>query len=127
MNEESPLQRIARLDEIPEGGMVFAYRDGPVEESGILLLAHGVPVAWRNLCRHLAVRLDCERRGEFTAPGSRNLVCQQHGARYDPVSGACLAGPCLGSRLRPLPIRVENGVVFLEVTALGGLFAVAGT
>lgn len=127
MNAGADLLRLAREDEIPKGGMLFTYRDGPVDQSGILVLAGGRPVAWKNLCRHLAVRLDCERRGEITAPGSPDLVCQQHGARYDPTSGECVAGPCLRSRLRPLPIRVEGGVVFLEIAALGGLFESAGT
>ncbi len=127
MKDSAALLRIASVDAIHEGGLLFTYRDGPVEESGILLLVGGKPVAWKNLCRHLAVRLDCERRGEITVPGSPDLVCQQHGARYDPASGECVAGPCLGSRLRPLPIRVEGGIVFLESAAVSELFENAGT
>jgi nitrite reductase/ring-hydroxylating ferredoxin subunit len=127
MSDGATPLRIASVDDVPEGGLLFTYRVGPFEESGILLLVGGMPVAWKNLCRHLAVRLDCERRGEITAPGSPHLVCQQHGARYDPASGECVAGPCRGSRLRPLPVRLEGGIVFLETTALAGPFGCAGT
>ena len=115
-------QRLAAVAEIPPGGLVFTFMDGPFEEEGILLRTPEGVRAWRNLCRHLAVPLDKHRPGDVT-DGGGHLVCQEHGARYRPGDGLCVAGPCAGSRLRPLAVRVERGQVLLDRDRLGGFFA----
>jgi nitrite reductase/ring-hydroxylating ferredoxin subunit len=118
--EEPALHRIAAREEIPLGGLVFSYRDGPFEESGILVATQDGLRAWRNMCRHLAVRLDRDRPGQVSAPDRLHLVCSEHGALYRPDTGECVAGPCAGSRLRPLPVVEVSGIVFLDTAALGG-------
>ncbi|HSN53677.1 MAG TPA: Rieske 2Fe-2S domain-containing protein [Candidatus Sulfomarinibacteraceae bacterium] len=119
------MQRIAGLDEIPERGLVFSYREGPFDEQGILLIAaDGTVRAFKNQCRHLAVPLDSAHPGELWDAGRRHLTCSSHGALYRPDDGLCVAGPPAGSHLKSLPVVVEGGAVFLETGKLGGFFDV---
>jgi nitrite reductase/ring-hydroxylating ferredoxin subunit len=121
MVDRSHLQPVARVEDIPAGGMVFTFREGGLQESGILVRTDGVTRAWRNLCRHLSVPLDHCERGRVHATDGWHLQCTEHGATYRPDTGECVAGPCKGSRLRPLPVEEHDGTVFLDPRRLGGL------
>jgi nitrite reductase/ring-hydroxylating ferredoxin subunit len=66
--------------------------------------------AWRayaNVCRHRALPLDIGQRTPMSEDG-RFLLCGQHGALYDLVSGKCLAGPCPGLSLFAIPVRQDG-------------------
>jgi len=116
---------IATVDEIPDRGQRFTYRDGPFDEEGLLLrLPDGTVRAFKNECRHLPMRLDDREPAELWDPEGRHLVCSSHGARYRPEDGLCVAGPCEGSHLKALPIVVHDGHVYLDDDRLGGFFRV---
>jgi nitrite reductase/ring-hydroxylating ferredoxin subunit len=110
--------RLAAVAEIPGRGLVFTFRDGPFDSTGILVRTAEGARAWRNECRHLAVRLDRDTPGELFDRSGDFLVCQFHGARYRPADGVCVAGPCVGSRLRELPVIVLDGEVWLRADRL---------
>lgn len=104
---------LATVADIPAEGLVVMVREGPFEEPAILV-RHGTTVrAWKNRCRHLALRLDCREAGRLLDRHG-NLVCQEHGATYRPDDGLCLSGPCVGTHLRALPVTVEDGTVYLD-------------
>ncbi len=111
------MQLIARVDDIPPYGLVFAYKEGPIDEEGILLrLPDRGVVAYQNLCRHLPMRLNERAPQEMWSPDRRYLVCNAHGARYRPDDGLCVAGPCEGSHLRTLPIEIRGEEIYLDTT-----------
>ncbi len=112
---------VSKADEIGDQGKLFTYPDGPFEESGILVRAGERVLAWKNLCRHLSVRLDRDRPGALMDPEGQHLVCQQHGAVFRAADGLCLEGPCAGSHLKTLTVRVIDGGVWLDTSAVGGL------
>jgi nitrite reductase/ring-hydroxylating ferredoxin subunit len=116
---------IGAIDDIPDKGLRFTYREGPFDEEGILIkLADGRMVAYKNECRHLPMRLDDREPRELWDPAGLHLVCSSHGAMYRPDDGLCTQGPCKGSHLRRLPIEVHNGEVFLDTSKVGGFFEV---
>jgi nitrite reductase/ring-hydroxylating ferredoxin subunit len=119
------MELIAKLDEIPSTGMKFTYREGPFDEEGILVKMGGGEVrAFKNECRHLPMPLDDREPGDLWDPHGRYLVCNSHGARYNPDDGLCVAGPCEGSHLKALPIHVCDGEVYLDTSKVGGFFDV---
>lgn len=119
------MQLIVAVTDIPSEGLRFSYREGPFDEEGILLRLHDDEVrAYKNECRHLPMRLDDREPRELWDPSGRYLVCSSHGARYQPSDGLCVGGPCEGSHLRPLPIEVQDGEVFLDTSKVGGFFEV---
>jgi len=112
-------QRLAALGEVPVRGLLFTFRDGPLPASGILVRVVNGVRAWRNECRHLAVRLDRDTPGSLFDRDGALLMCQFHGALYRPDDGLCVAGPCVGSRLRELPLAVLDGEVWLLADRVG--------
>jgi nitrite reductase/ring-hydroxylating ferredoxin subunit len=86
---------------------VFHYvRDGQVEQ-GFVLRVHERFVAYRNLCAHWHVDLDMGE-GVFWSERLQRIQCRTHGAAYDPFSGVCELGPCVGARLSPLAFALDG-------------------
>ena len=121
----SGVELIVDIDDIPPRGAQFTYRDGPFDEKGILLrLSDGTVRAYKNECRHLPMPLDDREPGDLWDPSRSFLICNSHGARYQPEDGLCVSGPCEGSHLKKLPIVVQDGRVYLETDKLGSFFDV---
>ena len=119
MNSDDLSRRfLAAVADIPEGGLGFTYGSAPFTEGGFLVRTEEGVRCWRNRCRHLAVPLDHNDPGRFSTGDGRLLVCSMHGALYRPADGVCVAGPCEGARLRPLPVVVEGTNVYLDVGSL---------
>jgi nitrite reductase/ring-hydroxylating ferredoxin subunit len=70
----------------------------------------GHPVAYLNQCAHVAAEMDWQE-GEFLDADKRYIICSIHGATYEPRSGLCVAGPCVGARLRALKVSECDGRV----------------
>jgi nitrite reductase/ring-hydroxylating ferredoxin subunit len=108
------VQHLTFIDQIPSDGLRFTYRAGPFDEQGILLrLADGSLRAYKNECRHLPMALDSREPRTIWDASGRFLYCCSHGALYRPEDGLCVQGPCEGSHLKSLPIRVEGEAVVL--------------
>jgi nitrite reductase/ring-hydroxylating ferredoxin subunit len=117
------MQRIANVSDVPPTGLRFSYREGPFDEEGLLLVVGGGEVrAYKNQCPHLPLPIDDRDPGELWDSDRRFLVCNSHGARYQPEDGLCVDGSCKGSHLKSLPIEVRDGEVFLDTTKLGSFF-----
>ena len=55
-----------------------------------------------NRCPHR--RLPLDRGGHVLYTADRAwLVCVNHGAKFHPLTGECVAGPCVGKHLQRLP------------------------
>ena len=63
--EDTRWQFLATEESIPSSGLEFAYTRGDSTESGILIRTASGPHAFRNVCRHLQVRLDRTDPGRF--------------------------------------------------------------
>ena len=114
----APGTPLCRLDELdPELGIrrffwfewdrperIFVIRDGDVTR------------AYVNECPHALVHLD-GTPGDFLSADRRFLQCAFHGARFRISDGQCLHGPPMGRRLRPFPVRVEQGLVVVDERA----------
>jgi nitrite reductase/ring-hydroxylating ferredoxin subunit len=94
----------------PGRALRFRFRREGGDEEG-LLLRHGAGLAaYRNLCRHDEVSLDCGD-GEFFTDDGRHLRCRVHGALYRPGDGVCVAGPCEGESLESFPVERVGGII----------------
>jgi nitrite reductase/ring-hydroxylating ferredoxin subunit len=89
----------------------------PVE--AVVIRLDGGPVAFQNVCPHLGMALDCHT-GEFVSDEGMLLVCDAHGARFEPDSGLCTMGPCEGDRLGTLRLsRDESAGEWVVVRGRG--------
>ncbi len=69
--------------------------------------------AYANSCPHRGTELDWQH-GEFFDDSGLYLICATHGATFDPANGLCVAGPCRGQRLVPIPVKEADGKIFLD-------------
>ncbi len=90
----------------------FTFKRDGINHDGFVILFEGRVFGYENRCRHIPITIDYGDNRFFTGDG-KSLVCQTHGAMYDPVTGLCFQGPCKGSSLFPLKVEVEDGNVYL--------------
>jgi nitrite reductase/ring-hydroxylating ferredoxin subunit len=74
-----------RFDVLVQGGRASAF----------VVRYQGVVAGYLNRCAHVAMELDW-LPGLFFEDEGRYLMCATHGAIYEPDTGACAGGPCLG-------------------------------
>jgi len=106
---------ICASDAVLEGGRgvrfpVLAFGD---KATGFVVRYNGAAHAYLNRCAHVPIELDWAE-GEFFESSGLYLMCATHGAIYVPDSGFCAGGPCKGGRLRPIPVREEDGTIFWQ-------------
>jgi nitrite reductase/ring-hydroxylating ferredoxin subunit len=85
-------------------------RDRAVE--GFVVNADGEHHAYVNRCPHVGTPLDLWPN-DFLADDGRTLVCSTHGALFEPLTGACVAGPCAGDALTRLPLRRDGDALVI--------------
>jgi nitrite reductase/ring-hydroxylating ferredoxin subunit len=65
-----------------------------------------------NRCPHAGHPLNL-RPHRFLTADSALILCSSHGALFEKETGYCIAGPCAGKHLLPVPLKVESGFVML--------------
>jgi nitrite reductase/ring-hydroxylating ferredoxin subunit len=103
---------IAPADDVPSCGTLrFEAITGRQRVDGILQRLDDGVVAWENSCPHKPeVKLD---RGLGALVDGNQLVCHEHGARFDCDDGYCTRGPCRGRSLSPIDVTASDGGVYL--------------
>jgi len=82
--------------------------------SVIVVRAHKTLYAYRNICPHNGSPLSKTQRGYLIdKPEGFALRCAVHNAHFDIESGTCTQGPCPGTHLQTVPIRIAGDAVFL--------------
>lgn len=104
-----------------EDGLGIVFRDGDRLQRYFVLRAGGALYAYANECPHKGMPLDWQPN-RFLGRDRSHILCTSHGARFRIEDGYCFHGPCIGARLRPIPIAVEDGhVVFVAPSQDGSL------
>lgn len=105
---------VARADEIAPGeSRKFLLPIEGADEECFVINFRGEFHAFVNRCRHIPIPMDWVDN-HFFAEGGRYLMCQTHGALYQPTTGECLAGPtgACGKFLFRVPLEVERGLIY---------------
>lgn len=68
--------------------------------------------AYLNWCPHLGIELNF-MPDQFMDSDARFLICANHGALFEPENGDCLAGPCSGDALIPVPLEIRGEAIWL--------------
>lgn len=105
-------KRIARVGELAHGqSKKFRLRRSGREFEAMLINYQGNLYAYMNRCPHVGISLDWVDNQFFTLD-RRYLMCANHGAVFEPPTGECVWGPCVGASLETLALAVERGNVF---------------
>ena len=92
----------------------FSFKVNGFGVEGFVFFYKGKWRAYLNRCRHVTLPLDFGDNDFFSAD-RKFLVCKNHGAMYRPEDGECVAGPCAGLSLEPLPVILKDGKIYCEV------------
>lgn len=110
-------ETISTLIAVPDGAAIGCTALAAGTERPVILVRKGEQLAgFLNSCPHAGVRLDWRPNDFFDLSGTY-LQCSTHGALFEPISGRCIAGPCVGARLVPLKLSVDGAghVTVLDV------------
>jgi nitrite reductase/ring-hydroxylating ferredoxin subunit len=98
-------QRIGLVHELQKNRTLkFTFVEEGIKREGFLAWFNQQPVAYENVCRHIPISLDYGDNRFFSADG-QHIICQNHGAMYEPLTGLCVRGPCQGAKLRALEVE----------------------
>lgn len=118
MPAPSDLIDLGPLADLPNPGS----RGFTVADCAGLLIRHGDLLrAYRDRCPHIGgplAWLPDGRPNRHLDADEIPIECTLHGARFLIDDGTCVHGPCLGAALKPLPVKVADGRVWLDPTAL---------
>ncbi|MEC9374913.1 MAG: Rieske 2Fe-2S domain-containing protein [Pseudomonadota bacterium] len=106
-------QFIANLDEMDDPCTIeFSGSHSGWPFRGFLVHWQGKVHAYANTCPHAGHALNLFDN-RFFNKDQTFLICSSHGALFQPETGLCVAGPCLGKRLSPLICQIENNKVYV--------------
>ncbi|WP_455376208.1 Rieske (2Fe-2S) protein [Kaarinaea lacus] len=72
--------------------------------------------AYENRCPHTGVTLNWQP-DQFFDIENHFIQCSTHGALFRFDDGYCVRGPCVGAKLQSLPLKIEDGEVYVEITS----------
>ncbi len=108
--------QICRLSDLADpDARGFRVGSGDWPLRAFLVRQGSVLRAYVNRCPHAGHPLDL-RPDQFLSSDGSVIVCSSHAALFRPVDGLCVAGPCPGRSLRPIPIEVRDGWVVLAAS-----------
>lgn len=99
------------LELIPDGGargFVLEMRAGRFH--GFVVRRGARVFGYADRCPHAGLPL-AQKLDDYLTPGGDLIACSWHSALFDVETGACVGGPCSGSRLTPWPVEVREGRV----------------
>jgi nitrite reductase/ring-hydroxylating ferredoxin subunit len=106
---------LASLDD--PGSVGFSLGEGDWPLRGFLVRRGDRVAAYVNRCPHAGHPLDWIE-GRFLTRDRQRILCASHGAEFELATGLCVAGPCPGRRLTPLPLRIDgHGIVQVAAPA----------
>ena len=68
---------------------------------------------YRNRCPHMGTTLEW-KKDTFLTWDLSLIQCSVHGAQFTIEDGRCVAGPCPGTHLKKVAVRVADGIVMLD-------------
>jgi nitrite reductase/ring-hydroxylating ferredoxin subunit len=108
------IQRVAILDELGDRCCKeFSIGTGDWPFKGFVVRLGDDVHAYQNFCVHAGHPLNF-RPDDFLTKEKDAIICSSHGAMFEIDSGLCIAGPCPGKTLRRVPVRIEDGVVYVD-------------
>ena len=92
----------------------FTMRRGGRDLEALLVNYQGNHFAYVNRCPHTGITLDWVNN-QFFSSDNRYLMCATHGAVFEPPSGECIWGPCVGLSLQSMPIEIDGSQIYARL------------
>ena len=93
------------------GGVRFELKHGDATMPAFAVKFQDQTYAYLNQCAHVAMEMDWQA-GQFFDFDQRFIMCSTHAALYEPDTGLCVDGPCVGKQLKPVALRLDQGTYY---------------
>ncbi|QGG81061.1 Rieske 2Fe-2S domain-containing protein [Litorivicinus lipolyticus] len=104
------MRKLADLSALP-GGIARGFR---ARGGTVILVRHGNEVsAFRDACPHLGLDL-AWNPDAYMDVDNEYIQCATHGALFEPTTGECVFGPCIGDRLGAVAIEIKDDAVWID-------------
>lgn len=100
--------QLCRINELPEHGALGFNLKGHGSDDLFIVRRGGVLRVYRNSCPHWPGSSMPWRKHAYLDSTGKFILCSGHGARFTIDDGVCIHGPCLGSTLEAIPLRVDD-------------------
>jgi len=110
LDVERVICRLADIADSAARGFTIGSGDWPLR--GFVVRVRENVRGYVNRCPHAGHPLNL-RPHLFLTPDGGLILCSSHGALFEKLTGYCVAGPCAGRALQPVPLKVEAGFVML--------------
>lgn len=102
---------LCRLDALPASGAKgFVFGEDVWRFEMFVVWRGGQLAAYVNDCPHRHTPLDA-LAGQFLNLEQSHLLCGTHGAAFRIGDGYCIAGPCKGKTLTPVPVHIAGDMI----------------
>jgi nitrite reductase/ring-hydroxylating ferredoxin subunit len=109
---------LCAYDDLPMDGALECRVGDAVWPLRVIVVRRGESIyAYQNRCPHAGHPLNM-RPHEFLDAEHRHLMCRSHGAMFAIETGHCIAGPCVGTNLRTIPVVLDDGQIRLASGAI---------
>ena len=92
----------------------FDYQWAGELRRGFVIALDGEFHAYANFCPHWRVDLDMGE-GRFYAAKVDRIYCKNHGALFEPRSGVCDHGPCIGQKLLAFKVAAVGNDLIVHI------------
>ncbi len=108
--------KIGLTDNIPEG----EARSFQVQGVSLFVVhKDGEYFAYVNACPHLGIQLECQAN-QFLDSEKSFIICSNHGALFEILTGYCVSGPCHGQKLMSIACEVRAEGLYIDSGDLSG-------
>ena len=106
---------VCHLDELPDPGSRGLTLSLNEQMLDVLIVRRGEQVfAYLNKCPHTGGPLDWVP-DQFLSLDKNNIQCATHDALFRLDDGFCVAGPCVGDKLKTVPVTIDAGnIIFVH-------------
>ncbi|MDO6452818.1 Rieske 2Fe-2S domain-containing protein [Neptunomonas phycophila] len=107
MNEEADQLRLCHIDDIAEGEAKGFLVNDDGNDTFFIVKSEGKLFGWFNSCPHIDGAPMAWRKDAYLNAKRSHIACHAHGALFEPKTGLCIQGPCVGKTLESVTIKVN--------------------